>query len=322
MQERDVTVIVTDMKMPGMDGAELLETVARCHPRAMRLVLSGYAEPLRMQRAKGNAHRYLRKPCPAAQLEAEIRGAIEVRKTIDTFCGLSPDAVASSIGPEAIAAATMRMMEELSAEQRADLIQRAALLAAMEGSPDEAVAETARLDAIPGDESLHARMMALHMFDAFLASHAEPWARLAATALDAGLDAARATGDPSVVAEAFQDAGRQDPADPNAAGESAAPTHDPELLASIAWLIQTRKISERMAEIILEEDLGDVGDATAPGGRLAAQLAAMIILAVADAISAPRRSEAPAQATAGATHAATTDQWHQAFARRASADGS
>ena len=37
-------VIVTDMRMPGMDGASLLEVVREKYPNMLRIILSGYTE--------------------------------------------------------------------------------------------------------------------------------------------------------------------------------------------------------------------------------------------------------------------------------------
>ncbi len=76
-------VIVTDMRMPIMDGAGVLAEVTRRWPRTARLVLSGHADPARMQLARSCAHRYLDKPCPVDILESEIRGALRVRTELD-----------------------------------------------------------------------------------------------------------------------------------------------------------------------------------------------------------------------------------------------
>lgn len=75
--------IVSDMRMPGMDGAQLLSAVARRHPRTARLVLSGHADPDRMQVARSCAHRYLHKPCPPETLQAEIERALAVRALLE-----------------------------------------------------------------------------------------------------------------------------------------------------------------------------------------------------------------------------------------------
>ncbi|HZL98849.1 MAG TPA: response regulator, partial [Planctomycetota bacterium] len=83
LSARPADAVVTDMRMPGMDGAQLLAAVAVRHPEIARLVLSGQAEADRQLAARGRCHRYLVKPCPADLLEAAIRQALEVRAALD-----------------------------------------------------------------------------------------------------------------------------------------------------------------------------------------------------------------------------------------------
>jgi DNA-binding NarL/FixJ family response regulator len=80
---RPADVVVSDMRMPGMDGAQLLAVVAARHPRVARLVLSGQAEIERQLIARACCHGYLTKPCPAEQLEAAVREALDVRSALD-----------------------------------------------------------------------------------------------------------------------------------------------------------------------------------------------------------------------------------------------
>jgi len=79
MAGRRVEVIVTDMMMPGMDGAQLLTEVARRHPHAVRMVLSGHAEREAILRLVGLAHQYLSKPCPMEELRLAIVRAFALR---------------------------------------------------------------------------------------------------------------------------------------------------------------------------------------------------------------------------------------------------
>ncbi|HKT72194.1 MAG TPA: response regulator [Steroidobacteraceae bacterium] len=72
MQEQPFDVIVTDMRMPAMDGAMLLETVSARWPQTIRIVLSGYAELQQTVRLVPIAHQYLSKPCQPQQLENVI----------------------------------------------------------------------------------------------------------------------------------------------------------------------------------------------------------------------------------------------------------
>jgi HD-like signal output (HDOD) protein/ActR/RegA family two-component response regulator len=73
MAREPVDVIVTDMRMPVMDGTGLLERVKSLHPRTIRLILSGRSDPSPVMKAAGVAHQYLSKPCDAETLKATIR---------------------------------------------------------------------------------------------------------------------------------------------------------------------------------------------------------------------------------------------------------
>jgi HD-like signal output (HDOD) protein/CheY-like chemotaxis protein len=65
-------VIVTDMRMPGMDGWQLLAEVKKLYPQTVRLVLSGSTDPVSVMRTVGAAQRYLAKPCESGALKAAI----------------------------------------------------------------------------------------------------------------------------------------------------------------------------------------------------------------------------------------------------------
>lgn len=65
-------VVVTDMRMPEMDGAALLAEVQRRHPATVRIVLSGYSDTEASTRATYVAHQFLNKPCSAEMLKEAI----------------------------------------------------------------------------------------------------------------------------------------------------------------------------------------------------------------------------------------------------------
>ena len=72
MDLKPVDVIVADVRMPGMDGAQLLSVVQKRWPQTIRIVLSGYAEEDKAVQLLTLAHQYLNKPCDALQLESVI----------------------------------------------------------------------------------------------------------------------------------------------------------------------------------------------------------------------------------------------------------
>ena len=65
LQKQPVDVIVSDMRMPGIDGAELLTRVRDLYPQTARIVLSGHAEREAIARVVSVAHQFLSKPCDA-----------------------------------------------------------------------------------------------------------------------------------------------------------------------------------------------------------------------------------------------------------------
>ena len=65
-------VVVTDMRMPDIDGAALLGHVQQRHPDTVRIVLSGQTELETALRAVPVAHQYLAKPCDRDELRRAV----------------------------------------------------------------------------------------------------------------------------------------------------------------------------------------------------------------------------------------------------------
>jgi putative nucleotidyltransferase with HDIG domain len=85
-------VVVTDMRMPGLDGSQLLLEVKKRYPETIRFILSGHAEPTAVLQAAATAHQYLSKPCDIAVLKTCILRA-------QTLKGLLSDArIAAWVG--------------------------------------------------------------------------------------------------------------------------------------------------------------------------------------------------------------------------------
>jgi HD-like signal output (HDOD) protein len=77
-------VVVTDMRMPGMDGAALLTEVRNRHPETIRLVLSGYTDRDAAARAAGVAHQFLMKPSSPDLLRDAIDRAVALRSQLSS----------------------------------------------------------------------------------------------------------------------------------------------------------------------------------------------------------------------------------------------
>ncbi|MFZ1940850.1 MAG: response regulator [Terracidiphilus sp.] len=71
-------VIVTDMQMPGMNGAEFLAKVRQLSPNSVRMVLTGHKDINRAIEAvnEGRIFRYLTKPCEKNELVSAIELAV------------------------------------------------------------------------------------------------------------------------------------------------------------------------------------------------------------------------------------------------------
>lgn len=152
-------VIVSDMRMPRMDGVTLLETVRRDHPSTARMILTGYAEPAMMARIFPVAHQLLSKPFALPALAATIERACQLHDVL-------ADPAAASI---------VSRFPELPPLPR--LYHDTALTLAYPEMPIEDITASLRRDA-----ATCSRVLALctpaHGFDRTITSAAEAVARL------------------------------------------------------------------------------------------------------------------------------------------------
>jgi HD-like signal output (HDOD) protein/ActR/RegA family two-component response regulator len=69
LEEEKFDLVVSDVRMPGMDGGQLLTVVKQRWPTAMRIIVSGYSDPVQAVRLTSLAHQYVAKPCDGRELE-------------------------------------------------------------------------------------------------------------------------------------------------------------------------------------------------------------------------------------------------------------
>ncbi len=80
---RHFDVVVSDMRMPHMDGSQLLTEVRARYPRIVRIILSGHSERESILRAIGPTHQYLAKPCDPELLKTTIARALALLSLLD-----------------------------------------------------------------------------------------------------------------------------------------------------------------------------------------------------------------------------------------------
>jgi putative nucleotidyltransferase with HDIG domain len=89
--QKKFDVVVTDMRMPGINGAQLLNHVLRHHPQTIRIVLSGYSDLSEVVNCVGLTHQFLEKPCSLDDLKDCLKRVtlVKSRLTNETLCDLT-----------------------------------------------------------------------------------------------------------------------------------------------------------------------------------------------------------------------------------------
>ena len=79
LTEKKVDIIISDIMMPVMDGATLLQKVKKEHPHWIRIVLSGQADETQVLKLVRVAHTFLSKPCEGAELIDNINRVLRLK---------------------------------------------------------------------------------------------------------------------------------------------------------------------------------------------------------------------------------------------------
>jgi HD-like signal output (HDOD) protein/ActR/RegA family two-component response regulator len=72
LSNESFNVVVSDMRMPGMNGVELLTEVMKRYPQTVRIVLSGHLEREMILKSVRPVHQFISKPCDAEKLKSAI----------------------------------------------------------------------------------------------------------------------------------------------------------------------------------------------------------------------------------------------------------
>jgi len=81
LEEEPADVVVSDFRMPGMVGTELLREVHQRWPDTVRIILSGYSEVTAILDAinEGRIYKYLTKPWNEEEIKLHLRRAVEAQ---------------------------------------------------------------------------------------------------------------------------------------------------------------------------------------------------------------------------------------------------
>jgi DNA-binding NtrC family response regulator len=83
LEQHDVALIITDQRMPGMSGIELLRRTMTIRPHMVRIILTGYTDVESLVEAinSGRVYRYVTKPWSNDDLRLTVRRALAHHET-------------------------------------------------------------------------------------------------------------------------------------------------------------------------------------------------------------------------------------------------
>ena len=79
LEQEGYDAVITDMRMPVMDGAQLLQRVKELYPGVVRIILSGQSSRDAVFRSIAPAHQFLSKPCDPCELVLRLGQALAMR---------------------------------------------------------------------------------------------------------------------------------------------------------------------------------------------------------------------------------------------------
>lgn len=75
LEQSAIDIVISDMRMPGMDGAQLLREVQHRYPHVIRVILSGQSDKEMVLQSISASHLFLSKPCETKVLQGTIQRA-------------------------------------------------------------------------------------------------------------------------------------------------------------------------------------------------------------------------------------------------------
>ncbi len=179
MAELSVDLVVSDMRMPGMDGAQLLERICRDWPDTVRILLTGYSdtETTILAVNRGRIFRYLQKPWDERELMDSVQEGLELRQRLRDEArllsmGTAQDEQLRQLNDE------LRQLQEQhaadrrssdSARQRRSLQAVKVLTSLLEGRSSELLGHSRRVSALARDIARRMALPSEETIDVFVA---------------------------------------------------------------------------------------------------------------------------------------------------------
>jgi len=119
MERSPADIVVSDMRMPEMDGVQLLNEVKDRYPDTVRFILSGHSDRESILRSVGPTHQFLAKPCNTEELKRAVGRAFSLRELIgsDSVRRVVVDIKALPTMPELYAEITRALNAENSSSE-------------------------------------------------------------------------------------------------------------------------------------------------------------------------------------------------------------
>ena len=145
LREHHIDVMVSDMRMPGMDGAELLTRVQRHYPHTIRIMLSGQADEESTLRTVGVVHQFIAKPSDPETLKGVLGKACALQ---DLMQNEQLQALVAGLGSlPSLPAVAIQIIDQVEPEPSVRTVQAA------RGLPTDGIAGPLTLMALASDDA-------------------------------------------------------------------------------------------------------------------------------------------------------------------------